>query len=230
MRFGSVTRRVDLAGADCLADASEEGGGVVVATGDECCEFICECCEFICECCEFICECCEFICESNEFVNESINESINSFNESINESINHSSQSVNHLTPFSAPILPLQLQRLLRLRRPRRSLHNHQAGTQPRPFLLQVRQPPAALQLLPLGRRERDQPWQLLALSHPPRSRQLQGQQRVRAGRHLLLPLREEGTHGEGLSRSRLRKERAVANTAQAGGEAAKGNNEATTV
>ena len=37
-------------------------------------------------------------------------------------------------------------------------------------------------------------------------------------------------THGEGLSRSRLRKERAVANTAQAGGEAAKGNNEATTV
>lgn len=142
MRFGSVTRRVDLAGADCLADASEEGGGVVGATGDECCEFICECCEFICECCEFI--------------NESINESIN---HSINESINHSSQSVNHLTPFSAPILPLQLQRLLRLRRPRRSLHNHQAGTQPRPFLLQVRQPPAALQLLPLGRRERDQPW-----------------------------------------------------------------------
>lgn len=129
MRFGSVTRRVDLAGADCLADASEEGGGVVVATGNECCEFICECCEFICE-----------------------------SNESINESINHSSQSVNHLTPFSAPILPLQLQRPLRLRRPRHSLHNHQAGTQPRPFLLQVRQPPAALQLLPLGRRERDQP------------------------------------------------------------------------
>ena len=228
MCFGSVTRRVDLAGADCLADASEEGGGVVVATGNECCEFICECCEFICECCESINE------SINEFINESINESINEFiNESINsfnESINHSSQSVNHLTPFSAPILPLQLQRLLRLRRPRRSLHNHQAGTQPRPFLLQVRQPPAALQLLPLGRRERDQPWQLLALSHPPRSRQLQGQQRVRAGRHLLLPLREEGTHGEGLSRSRLRKERAVANTAQAGGEAAKGNNEATTV
>lgn len=149
MRFGSVTRRVDLAGADCLADASEEGGGVVGATGDECCEFICECCEFICESNEFVNQSYQS-CESNQS-----NESINSFN----ESINHSSQSVNHLTPFSAPILPLQLQRLLRLRRPRRSLHNHQAGTQPRPFLLQVRQPPAALQLLPLGRRERDQPW-----------------------------------------------------------------------
>ena len=228
MRFGSVTRRVDLAGADCLADASEEGGGVVVATGNECCEFICECCEFICESNEFVNQSYQS-CESNQS-NESINSFNESINHSINESINHSSQSVNHLTPFSAPILPLQLQRLLRLRRPRRSLHNHQAGTQPRPFLLQVRQPPAALQLLPLGRRERDQPWQLLALSHPPRSRQLQGQQRVRAGRHLLLPLREEGTHGEGLSRSHLRKERAVANTAQAGGEAAKGNDEATTV
>ena len=82
MCFGSVTRRVDLAGADCLADASEEGGGVVVATGNECCEFICECCE-------------------------SINESINEFFYESNHHSNHHSTHQPTNQPLQTTQIPL---------------------------------------------------------------------------------------------------------------------------
>lgn len=211
-RDGWLTSRADVAGADCCADACEEGVRVAVVAASI---------RVIVITIDAIIVDVVVITIIVVIVNATINAT------TINATTINGTTNNGTTTTLAATLVP-HAKRVLRLRRRSRSLHDEQAGTQPRPRLLQVRQPPAAMQLLPLGRRERKQPRRVVAVSQSPRVRQSQGLPRAGERRAHLLPLREEGTHGEGLSR--CRSERAASADATHEREAAEDGDEAAAV